>query len=315
MTLDETTRMFDVTTDMGGLLIGTVPNSESNGTNTTVGINFNTRHTVVWVFNVITVLVGLVGNVLVFPLMRDAKLYYLSFPVYLRFLSFSDSAVLIIFGIKESLRYFQSYYLIGGNLAVCMLLKFMQYTMTQLSPWLVVGLTLDRFYCVVFPMKRDRLCTRRKATIVCSCLTAVSVVMTIPLMYDIKVVKGRDTICVVSDLLMSYFASVRLVFNSTLPCAMILVLNIVIGIHIQRSAAFRQRFTANTTSTSSHHHHHHQLHRYQHHQHQLRRHQHHQHQLHHHQRWGYRTQAGQFTPSSHADLDIGFRNNCSFGYH
>ncbi|XP_041355557.1 uncharacterized protein LOC121373166 [Gigantopelta aegis] len=136
------------------------------------------------------------------------------------------------------------------DITVCNMWRCITYIVALLSPWLVVGLTLDRFYCVVFSMKRDRFCTKRKATIACSCLIAVSVAMSIPLAYNGKVVKDADIICVVSDQLMGYFASFRLVFNSTLPCLLILIVNIATGIHIQRSANFRKRFTSTSSGST-----------------------------------------------------------------
>ncbi|XP_041355547.1 uncharacterized protein LOC121373159 [Gigantopelta aegis] len=118
-------------------------------------------------------------------------------------------------------------------------------------PMVVVGLTVDRFYCVVFPLKRDRFCTRRKAAIVCSCLTTLSGVLTLPLVLDVKKVKGINTQCYVKDQYMGYYYFVRLVLTSTLPCLLILIFNIVIGIHIQRSATFQKRFTSSNNSANT----------------------------------------------------------------
>ncbi|XP_041355548.1 cysteinyl leukotriene receptor 1-like [Gigantopelta aegis] len=233
--------------DVDGLLRGANFNTNYNGTDHN---SIHNRGYAYWFFNVITVAIGLVGNVMIVPLMGDVKLSFLSYPVYLGCLAFLDSSVLIIFDIKESFIYFQSSYLIESNLAVCTLTKFIQYVATTLSPWLMVGLTLDRFVCVVFPLKRDGLCTRRKATIVCSCLTAVSVVMTLPLLNGLEKVEGSE-ICFIKNYLVRYATFVRIVFNANLPCLLILVLNTVIGIHIQRSVTFRKRFTSTSTSSGA----------------------------------------------------------------
>ncbi|XP_041346794.1 lysophosphatidic acid receptor 6-like [Gigantopelta aegis] len=250
MTLEETTTgMPGEINDVDALSNGTDSNTEVNGTDQNIWRFINNRGPAYWYFNVITVVLGLAGNFMIFPLMGGVKFSSLSFPVYLRFLAFSDCPVLMVFCIKESLRYFQSSFLIGSNLAVCTLTKFIKYTTTMLSPWLVVGLTLDRFYCVVFPLKRDRICTRRKATIVCSCLTGFSVVISLPLLNGVKTVPGSQ-ICFIKDYLVSYSTFIRIVLTANLPCLLILVLNIVIGIHIQRSVTFRKRFTSTSSGST-----------------------------------------------------------------
>ncbi|XP_041355566.1 FMRFamide receptor-like [Gigantopelta aegis] len=231
--------MFDVTTHMDTLLKATDSSTKFNVS----WIYIESPGYAYWVCNVLTVVVGLVGNFLVSVLMTDAKFSVLSYPVYLRFLAMSDSVVLIFFCIKESLRLFTSPFLVVSNFEVCALTKFIRYTVTTLSPWLVVGLTVDRFYCVVFPLKRDRFCTRKKATVVCSCLTVLSILLSVPILFGVKLLKEHN-ICFVQTNLMAYFAVIRLILNSNLPCLLILVLNLVIGIHIQRSASFRNRFTS-----------------------------------------------------------------------
>ncbi|XP_041355552.1 type-1 angiotensin II receptor-like [Gigantopelta aegis] len=202
-----------------------------------------------WISNLITIIAGLGGNVLVFVLLRDVKFSFLSYPMYLRFMALSDSAVLIAYGILQSLRYFHVFHIISNY--VCSLWMFISYSSMLLSPWLVVGLTVDRFYCVVFPMKRDRLCTKRKATIVCWCLATLSGVLTIPLVLDPMKVKGLTTACFFKNQHITYFYFVRLVLSSTLPCLLILIFNIVIGFHIQRSATFRKRFTSSTSTANT----------------------------------------------------------------
>ncbi|XP_041355543.1 kappa-type opioid receptor-like [Gigantopelta aegis] len=242
MALD-TTSMFDDSKGIDVLL---------NVTDSTPVVSIYPKRpdTTYWMSNVITVIIGLVGNSLVFLLMRDAKFSLLSYPIYLRVLSVSDSAVLILFCLHQSLRFFHSFHIIGDHEIGCRVWMFMRYTVMTLSPWLVVGLTVDRFVCVVFPLTRNRFCTPRKAKIVCSCLIAFSILITLPLLEGVKTVDNSN-LCFIEDHLMVYFAFIRLVATSNLPCFLILVLNIVIGIHIQRSATFRKRFTSSTSSGST----------------------------------------------------------------
>ncbi|XP_041355531.1 cysteinyl leukotriene receptor 1-like [Gigantopelta aegis] len=237
MTLNDT----DATTDAN-----TLSNATGPGSPTAIYSNLDTAF---WICIVTTVVIGLVGNAFIFPLMRDVKFSSLSYPVYLIFLAVSDSTVLIMYCIYQTLRFFDSFHIIGKNVAACRLWLFLMSTVTLLSPWLVVGLTVDRFFCVVFPMKRDRFCTPRKAKIVCSCLTALSVLLMLPLLEGVKVIE-KSNICFIKDHLLVYFAFFRISINSNLPCLLIIVFNVVIGIHIQRSTNFRKRFTSTSSGST-----------------------------------------------------------------
>ncbi|XP_041355526.1 alpha-1A adrenergic receptor-like [Gigantopelta aegis] len=239
------------TTDSGALLNVTSSNTESTETDIAILLIFKDPSTVYWVFNVIVTAIGLIGNCMVFALMREVKFSLLSYPVYLKFLAVSDSAVLITSCIHESLRLFKSFYLMFTSLAFCNVWRVIRFIVGLLSPWLLVGLTLDRFFCVVFPLKRDLFCTPRKASVVCFCLTCVSVALMLPLLSDVKVVKGpQDETCVTGDKLVSYYVFLRLLFTSLLPCLLILVFTVMIIIRIKRSATFRKRFTSTSSGST-----------------------------------------------------------------
>ena len=138
--------------------------------------------------------------------------------MYLKFLAIADSLVLLLFGIRESLRLFTFPFIVASNSIACSFTWFSLSTTTMSSPWLMVGLTVDRFFCVVFPLKRHMLCTRK------------------------KVEKGKIA-CFIESNVLPYFTFLRLFITSNIPCLLILIFNIVIGIYIQRSAIFRKRFT------------------------------------------------------------------------
>ena len=202
-----------------------------------------------WISSIIPVVLGLVGNTLVMVLMSDVKFSTLSYPVYLKFLAVADSFVLIVAAFRESLRLFTSPFLVGTNSIVCAITRFSINATTMASPWLVVGLTVDRFFCVVFPLKRHQLCTRKIATITCSCISLISVTLSLPLLFGSKLLPVY-VLCGVHDDFLEYFTFMRLLINSNIPCLFILIFNIVIVIHIQRSALFRKRF-ANASSGST----------------------------------------------------------------
>ena len=239
------------TTDLSAvdaLFNGTDSNTTFNETTKDVFFYITSPGYAYWISIVITVVLGLAGNALVMVLMTDVKFSTLSYPVYLKFLAISDSLALLLIGIRESLRLFTSPYLVGSNSFVCAITRFAINMTTMISPWLVVGLTVDRFFCVVFPLKRHQLCTRKIATITCSCISLISVTLSLPLPFGSKLLTANN-LCSINDDLLSYFAVLRLLIISNVPCLLILIFNIMIGIHIQRSARFRKKFI-NTSSRS-----------------------------------------------------------------
>ena len=247
-TMNEEVEITDTTT-VDSFFNGTDSNTEFNETYNDVLSYVSSPSYTYWFCNVLTVVLGLAGNALVMVLMADVKFSTLSYAVYLKFLAISDSLVLLLFGIRESLRLFTSPYLIGSNSFVCAITRFSINTTTMSSPWLLVGLTVDRFFCVVFPLKRHLLCTRKIAIITCSTISVFSISLSLPFLFRSNL-HTEYNICVVDDDLLAYFTFLRLLINSNMPCLLILIFNIVIGIHIQRSAMFRKRFT-NASSGST----------------------------------------------------------------
>ncbi|XP_041355297.1 FMRFamide receptor-like [Gigantopelta aegis] len=196
-----------------------------------------------WSIVLFIVATGIIGNVLQFIMMGDTKLNHLSYSVYLKFLSVSDSLLLSINLLSETNKVFPIQYAIPVYIGI---LSFALRVLAGiLSPWLVVGLTLDRYICICFPLKRQILCTKKKAIAVCSAMLVVSGVLLMPFPVSMGVVKNR---CFPPEGITSYYNFILLLFSSILPCLFILVLNILIITQIQRSRYFRSSFTTSTAS-------------------------------------------------------------------
>ena len=119
---------------------------------------------IIWGAVLCLIALGIVGNILMLVMMGNKKLDSLSYPVYMKCLTVSDSVILItrlstriqlIFRLsKITPEYF------------CLISFSLRSVVGILSPWLVVGLTLDRYVCVCFQLKREIRCTKKKAIIV-----------------------------------------------------------------------------------------------------------------------------------------------------
>ncbi|XP_041355293.1 kappa-type opioid receptor-like [Gigantopelta aegis] len=120
-----------------------------------------------WGIMLTIVITGIIGNILLFSMMRNTKVRFLSYSVYLKFLSVSDSLLLVTRLIQETDRIFTGLSSTPANDAFCKIESSIHILAMLLSPWLVVGVSLDRFVCVRSLMTRGRFCTQKKAILVC----------------------------------------------------------------------------------------------------------------------------------------------------
>ena len=201
-----------------------------------------------WVVVVVVVFFGLIGNILSCFLLSDSQFSSLSYPVYLKALVFSDSTQLVIKLVEETEAIYGSLHISHWNDVICKSWQYIRYFTLQMSPWLVVGLSLDRLVCVLFPMTRDLLCTKKKALLVCCSLAVIFASILMPVLTNLKVVDGLCGGREITSFFLALFIAVRLILSSTLPCVLIFILNAVIIGRIHRSATFRKTFISTSTS-------------------------------------------------------------------
>ncbi|XP_041355421.1 allatostatin-A receptor-like [Gigantopelta aegis] len=221
---------------------------EYNGTDVDSWPYFHLLGFEYWVIVVIIVSLGLLGNGFSFLLMSDGQFSLLSYPIYLKALAVSDSAQLITMLVEETQMAFGFNEVSNFSDVVCKLWQYVRYGTMMLSPWLVVGLSLDRLVCVLFPMTRDRFCTKKKALVVCCCLALMFAVVMLPVLTSLRVEGGLCGGSRVSDALIALFIAIRLILSSTLPCLLIVILNVAIIDRIRRSATFRKSFPPSSRS-------------------------------------------------------------------
>ena len=199
-----------------------------------------------WYIFMVIVVFGIIGNILVFIMMCDKKLRPLSYSVYLKFMAVSDSWLLIVRLVDEFQKTFQIGY--QGELNICLISFVIRVLVMVLSPWLVAGVALDRYICVSFPLTRGRLCTTKKAIVICLTMLALSFASCVPIPFNVLVIRGR---CFPTEGVRLYYILVRLLFSSIMPCFIILALNILIIVQIKRSHNFRNAFLrSNSDSTT-----------------------------------------------------------------
>jgi 7 transmembrane receptor (rhodopsin family) len=120
----------------------------------------------------VIILIGIVGNTLsFFVYIGTPRLYRQSSSLYLAFLAAVDNISLIfIFVVWFGM---VGVHLLHKN-GWCQTVMYCTYVCSFLSAWTVVSFTCERWIVVFHPLKRHRLCTRRRAIVVMTSLTVGS---------------------------------------------------------------------------------------------------------------------------------------------
>jgi len=154
---------------------------------------------------------GSIGNILSVFVFFRTKLRKLSSSFYLAALAVSDTCFLV--GLFVQWLNFLDLDVYNRNY-FCQFFTFFSYLASFCSVWFVVAFTVERFIAVIYPLKRQTMCTVRRAKIVLFCLTIVGCLHCLPYIVIAKPVfmqKLNTTIC---DLNAEYKVSV---YNRRLP--------------------------------------------------------------------------------------------------
>ena len=120
----------------------------------------------VWIYVApIILLVGVVGNTLTIAVMRRKRLRAGTVAIYLVLIAIADTCFLIVGIIPEWLEAMGIIIFKKIHPATCKVEKFFGYSAGDISIWLLVVFTFDRFVAVCFPLKKSQVCTTWRAWI------------------------------------------------------------------------------------------------------------------------------------------------------
>jgi len=115
-------------------------------------------HYVIWVFIVpVLAFSGIVGNVLSTIVLLGKSFRHTTTGVYLPVTAVAD-AIFLIVGAQETLEVAGVFSAREYNVWSCRFYKVIFYTAGDVSIWLLVGFTFDRFVAVCFPLSKRRVC-------------------------------------------------------------------------------------------------------------------------------------------------------------
>jgi hypothetical protein len=115
-------------------------------------------------------IIGLIGNLLSSLLFSTTELCQTSCAVYFLLLAISDS-IALIGGLHHCLTI--GYHLQAPNAVYCRARNFIFYTSMDMASWMVVAISVDRFYKVKYPLQAHVYCTRKLTLIVSSIIAII----------------------------------------------------------------------------------------------------------------------------------------------
>nr|AKQ63053.1 orphan G-protein coupled receptor 49 [Platynereis dumerilii] len=107
--------------------------------------------------------VGVIGNVLILIVMMRRKFQGTTTCIYLRLMALADLLVLIIGMVPEWLSANDIVIFKEVHPVTCKLEKFLQYTTGDVSIWILMCFTVDRFIAVCFPFSKTNFCKPGRA--------------------------------------------------------------------------------------------------------------------------------------------------------
>ncbi|XP_053673427.1 alpha-1A adrenergic receptor-like [Anopheles nili] len=192
------------------------------------------------------VVFGSIGNILSVLAFFNTKLRKLSSSYYLAALSISDTCYLVgLFVAWLNLVDLKIY----TQEICCRFFTFSSTMCCFLSVWFVVAFTVERFIVVLYPLRRQTMCTVRRAKIVILGLTITGIFYSLPIFFYASPQFSpfmNDTIC---DIVLEYkdqaaifhFLDFILVF--VVPFTIIVVLNTITALTVWKFASIRRTMT------------------------------------------------------------------------
>ncbi|KAL8582417.1 hypothetical protein ACOMHN_057644 [Nucella lapillus] len=207
----------------------------------------------------VLIVLGTLGNVFSFIILRRRAMVKVSSYHYLASLAVADSLVLYIGLLRLWLAEVTGTAFHDGSQWLCKVTVSLSYTASDLSVWLIIAVTVERYIVVCFPLKASRMITTARAKKVILALVALMLVLNLHFFWTVRVVErpldGRAVgKCQAAPrhqhLVNEVWPWVDACIYSFLPFLAILVLNVLIIREVVQARQHRLRL-----QTPDHHYH------------------------------------------------------------
>ena len=198
--------------------------------------------------SIIIFIVGIVGNILAFIVMRRRPFLASSACIYLPCMALFDTIFLVSGLIHE----WTSWYQIDFVVWLCRVYRFVNYSSGDISIWIMVAFTFDRFVAVCFPFKKKAFCEPKKSVITVIVVCILGAVKNFHLFWTRG--QEKNKMCGKVEKYIFFEKRVRpwiaLALVSILPFICIVIFNISIVHHLLKSARSRPKAYAGRISSA-----------------------------------------------------------------
>lgn len=191
---------------------------------------------------------GLVGNIITVFVLRTKRLRQSSSSFYLTVLAITDMLYLL----TSMLASLANYIILFPsevrqlNAVLCVLMPFVQYTLTYISVWLLVAVTIERAIWVLLPFQARRICTIQTAKITVASITVFFAVVDVHFFFTMVY---EDASCHSTWFTYKMFPLIDLQLAAVLPFTIMLIANFLIGLRLRTMRNFRKGVKVNTRNT------------------------------------------------------------------
>lgn len=199
----------------------------------------------------IILVIGLFGNVLFVSVLLRPAIRKTSFAGLLVCLALADTVVLLFCVLKRWICFLLERNIREHSIVICKVDTFFTYFLLQFSPWILVLVTIERTYSVLYPHKVKDTFTKRRTLAAVTVIVIVLVVCNVHILVGIGV-PDKDPMCVFHGHHEEFFFRIWSWIDTCLmfiiPASFLLIGNTIIIIKLKTSHHFRAlsvRFSPN----------------------------------------------------------------------
>ena len=202
-------------------------------------------------FGIFSLIIGFVGNVISFVIMRRKPLCLNSASVYFSSLAVIDTLGLYIALVPDMVHYINNVNIRDLNQWICKLDIFLDFTLFDTSNWILLAVTTDRFIAVWFPFKAKTLNTITRAKCVVLGLMLCGILKNLVLFWSRgeqqAVLNGTSVVlqCGYPNEQLEHFSLfirpwIGLTLYAFVPISAVLTLNLMIVVKVKNLQKFRK---------------------------------------------------------------------------
>lgn len=204
----------------------------------------------------VLIAVGTFGNVLSFVVLRRQPMAKVSSFMYLATLAIADTFVLYVGLLRVWLDELIGVDIPDTSQWLCKSSVLVGYMVSDLSVWLIIAVTVERFIVVCHPLRASRMCNTKRARFVIGFLTLTLISINLHFIWTVDVVEqpmdGRnvancEAAAMYTHLVDEVWPWVDAFIYSLFPSIIIIVLNILIIVEVAKARSSRQGMQNMTT--------------------------------------------------------------------